>query len=459
MSLNSKQIREIKSLYESVYAPKSEDNDLHINEEEFLELCELILVEYFQSNNIEVLNEGRPPKKLPFMKQLKNKLLGTTTGGKVVRALGVGIPSYEAGKTELTGGAQNIRTVLAGLRNAPNIYTGLKNAVKNNMKFDDITVTDRKTDYTYTGDQLKKKEAEKKNLKNSYDYTSEVINLVISERTSEDIAKEKNDKLEAEKRKKEEQEKEKKRKEEEAKKAAELEKKELSEPDFDDPDRKIDRGGTKDQLDKIAAAEKKRKEEEEKKRKAAELEKKELSEPDFDDPERKIGRGGPTPKPIEKEKEKEKEIKKDDKKNEIKKDKPKQYSTPVKDKTGLGSPIKPIKPGSARDIARARNEIRHGADHVGKLVNKTADFKAYKRGDITKQQFADKYPNSQTAKDLKKSKLPPSVMDFESYQPYDLVLDYIITEGHADTVEEAHYVMTQMDAETIQTIIAEYEIV
>ena len=53
----------------------------------------------------------------------------------------------------------------------------------------------------------------------------------------------------------------------------------------------------------------------------------------------------------------------------------------------------------------------------------------------------------------------PAVMDFESYQPYDLVLDYIITEGHADTVEEAHYVMTQMDAETIQTIIAEYEIV
>ena len=60
---------------------------------------------------------------------------------------------------------------------------------------------------------------------------------------------------------------------------------------------------------------------------------------------------------------------------------------------------------------------------------------------------------------MKKSKLPPSVMDFESYEPYDLVLDYIITEGHADTVEEAHYVMTQMDAETIQTIIAEYEIV
>ena len=454
MSLNSKQIREIKSLYESVYTPKSESNDLQINEEEFLGLCELILVEYFQSNNIEVLSEGRPPKKLPFMKQLTNKLFGTTKSGQITRAaVGGGVGGAGAVGEIGIGKGENIRTVLSGIKNAPNIYSGLKQAVKNNMKFDDVTVKDRKTDYTYTGDELKKK-----NLKNSYDYTSEVINLVISERSSEDIAREKNEKLEAEKQKKLEQEKEKKRKQDEAKKAAALEKKELNEPDFDDPDRNIGRGGSKDELNQLAAAEKKRKEEEKKKRQAAELEKKELNEPDFDDPDRVIGRGGPMPKPVEK-KEIKKEIKKDDKKNEIKKDKPKFYSTPVKDKTDLGSPIKPIKPGGARDVARARNEIRHGADHVGKLVGKQADFKAYKRGDITKQQFVDKYPNSQTAKDFKKSKLPPSVMDFESYQPYDLVLDYIITEGHADTVEEAHYVMTQMDAETIQTIIAEYEIV
>ena len=445
MSLDSKQIREIKSLYESVYAPKSEGNDLHIDEEEFLELCELILVEYFQSNNIEVLNEGRPPKKLPFMKQLTNKLFGTTKSGQITRAAVGGAVGGAGAVGEIgIGKGENIRTVLSGIKNAPNIYTGLKQAVKNNMKFDDVTVKDRKTNYTYTGDELKRK-----NLKNSYDYTSEVINLVISERTSEDIAKEKNQKLEDAKKEKQKQEEEKKRKEEEAKKAAALEKKELNEPDFDDPSRNIGRGGNKDELNKLATAEKKRKEVEEKKRKAAELEKKELSEPDFDDPSRNIGRGGAMPKP----KEKEKEIKKDDKKNEIKKDKPKQYSTPVKDKTGLGSPIKPIKPGSARDVARARNEITFGSDRVGKLVNKTADFKAYKRGDITKQQFADKYPNSQTAKTLKKSKLPPSVMDFESYEPYDLVLDYVLSEGHADTLDEAHYVMMQMDENTIQQII------
>ena len=44
-------------------------------------------------------------------------------------------------------------------------------------------------------------------------------------------------------------------------------------------------------------------------------------------------------------------------------------------------------------------------------------------------------------------------------EAYDLVLDYVLTEGHADTVEEAHYVMMQMDEETIQTIIKENPIV
>ena len=41
------------------------------------------------------------------------------------------------------------------------------------------------------------------------------------------------------------------------------------------------------------------------------------------------------------------------------------------------------------------------------------------------------------------------------YEAYEVVLDYLLSEGHADTVEEAHYVMMQMDAENIQSIVAE----
>ena len=50
-------------------------------------------------------------------------------------------------------------------------------------------------------------------------------------------------------------------------------------------------------------------------------------------------------------------------------------------------------------------------------------------------------------------------MKASSFKPeaYDLVLDYVLSEGHADSVEEAHYVMTQMDEETIKAIINEMD--
>ena len=38
-------------------------------------------------------------------------------------------------------------------------------------------------------------------------------------------------------------------------------------------------------------------------------------------------------------------------------------------------------------------------------------------------------------------------------EAYEVVLDYLLSEGHADSVEEAHYVMMQMDAEYIQSIV------
>ena len=42
---------------------------------------------------------------------------------------------------------------------------------------------------------------------------------------------------------------------------------------------------------------------------------------------------------------------------------------------------------------------------------------------------------------------------FEGVDAYDLVLEYLLNNGHVDTVEEAHYVMMEMPAETIQTIV------
>jgi len=38
-------------------------------------------------------------------------------------------------------------------------------------------------------------------------------------------------------------------------------------------------------------------------------------------------------------------------------------------------------------------------------------------------------------------------------EAYDIVLDYLISGGHAETIEEAHYIMMEMNSKTIQNII------
>ena len=38
-------------------------------------------------------------------------------------------------------------------------------------------------------------------------------------------------------------------------------------------------------------------------------------------------------------------------------------------------------------------------------------------------------------------------------EAYDVVLDYLLSEGHVDTVEEAHYVMLQMTSEHVQEVV------
>jgi len=43
----------------------------------------------------------------------------------------------------------------------------------------------------------------------------------------------------------------------------------------------------------------------------------------------------------------------------------------------------------------------------------------------------------------------------EDYTPYDIVLEYLLASEQAATIEEANYIMTEMDAETIQSIVAE----
>ena len=142
-------------------------------------------------------------------------------------------------------------------------------------------------------------------------------------------------------------------------------------------------------------------------------------------------------------------------KDKVKKEKP-LLSTKIPDTTKLGSKVREIKPGSNRDKMIAKNELKFGSDHVSNLRNMDADFKRYRSGEITKMDFMKQYPKSQTTKKYNQQQIKLGKPIIKAhYEPYDLVLDYVLSEGHAETVEEAHYVMTQMDAETIQTIVEE----
>ena len=63
---------------------------------------------------------------------------------------------------------------------------------------------------------------------------------------------------------------------------------------------------------------------------------------------------------------------------------------------------------------------------------------------------------AQQERDKNRAK-PQAVNASYEYDAYDLVLEYLLSQGHVETVEEANYVMLVMDAETIGTIVEEYE--
>ncbi len=93
-----------------------------------------------------------------------------------------------------------------------------------------------------------------------------------------------------------------------------------------------------------------------------------------------------------------------------------------------------------------KNRARFGDEKVDKLKSKQVDFKAMKKGNMTKDEFIQKYPNSITAQ---KSK---GLRDHTEWDSYDLVLEYLHSTGQVDSIEEANHVMIEMDGHTINEI-------
>ena len=58
------------------------------------------------------------------------------------------------------------------------------------------------------------------------------------------------------------------------------------------------------------------------------------------------------------------------------------------------------------------------------------------------------------AQAMAKARIAAKKAAMEEYTPYDIVLEYLLSSEQAATIEEANYIMTEMDAETIQSIVS-----
>ena len=96
-----------------------------------------------------------------------------------------------------------------------------------------------------------------------------------------------------------------------------------------------------------------------------------------------------------------------------------------------------------------KNIDRFGKDRVQHLQDKQKDFKLMRSKKMSKDEFINKYPNSITAQRSK------GLRDHAEWDAYDMVLEYLISTEQVTSLEEANYVMMEMDQETIGSIVNE----
>ena len=107
---------------------------------------------------------------------------------------------------------------------------------------------------------------------------------------------------------------------------------------------------------------------------------------------------------------------------------------------------------SMKDAARARNDA-FKAKRASRNLDKQLDF-----DDPAKGNFGLSNSRGKSVKKLGKPQpkvKSPMDMRGESYEPYDIVLEYLLSSQQAATIEEANYIMTEMDAKTIQDIVSQ----
>jgi len=108
----------------------------------------------------------------------------------------------------------------------------------------------------------------------------------------------------------------------------------------------------------------------------------------------------------------------------------------------MGGPEGPgkIDPKSVEASLKAANDPKelNKPAPVGSALRAQQDAQAAKKAEEEKKRAAEKAAAGTTQ---------------ESYDAYDIVLEYLISGGHVESISEAHYVMLEMDSRTIRSIV------
>ena len=154
------------------------------------------------------------------------------------------------------------------------------------------------------------------------------------------------------------------------------------------------------------------------------------------------------------------------------------YSSSPKDVTMKDFESPPPKPKEVKPVispATFKTNQRQSRELVSTGKLKDTDLNKYSRSNTYTADDGKTQVNRSTVNTIAKFDMGPNIKKGEKLgvisanmrkkydlkassfkeEAYDIVLDYVLSEGHADTVEEAHYVMMQMDEDIIRTIIKE----
>ena len=110
------------------------------------------------------------------------------------------------------------------------------------------------------------------------------------------------------------------------------------------------------------------------------------------------------------------------------------------------------KPKKKMHPIEKKNRLRMGDAKVDALKAKNKDFQAMKKGGMSKDDFIKKYPKSITAQKAK------GLRDNVEWDAYDMVLEYLFSTEQVTSLEEANYVMMEMDQTTIGDIVKEVKV-